>query len=233
MAFAGPHSPHSLIPRPPLKRDATHFDSDSLKTDPTDHSTDLLPAMSTVHAPLMPRLMPITMAPTLPSRASAPLAFLETVDRIEINETVERDGVTYYVMDVFLQHHSSRIPTNKSEQTRLSNAQPDYRVEHRFNDFADLRYQVWSYAQRKHESSTSCGYCDEYMHFIVHSLSQPRLLVKIGTGVSKRKQLLATFCNEFIAMAIGAKIASRSRNFTCDGYQAIPYIIERVFRKRL
>lgn len=192
--------------------------------------------MSTAHAPLMPRLTPMELAPTLPSRASAPLSFLETVDRVEINETAERDGVVYYVLEVYLQHHSSRIPTNKSEQTRVNPAQPDYRVEHRFNDFADLRYQVWSYAQRKHAdhaSSAACGYCDAYMHFIVHAMAQPRLLVRIGTGVNKRKHLLASFCNEFIAMAIGAKTALRARNLSCDGYQAIPYIVERFFRKRV
>jgi hypothetical protein len=228
MAFAD-DSPYSLIPRPPPTRDSV--DSDLLRTGPTDHSSDLVPAMSTAYAPLMPRLMLITMAPSLPSRASVPLAFLKTVDAIEINETVERNGVTYYVMDVFLQHHSSHIPTSKSEQTR--NVQPDYRIEHRFNDFADLRYQVWSYAQRKHDNSATCGFCDKYMHFIVHSMSQPRLLVKIGKGVGKRKQLLARFCNEFIAMAIGAKMVSRSRNFRCDSYQAIPYIIECFIRKSL
>lgn len=179
------------------------------------------------------RLLPTTLAPTLPSRASAPLSFLETIDRVEISDTVERDGVVYYVLDVFLEHHSSRIPTNKSRETKMSRVQPDYKVEHRFNDFADLRYQVWSYAQRQHAGSKGCAYCDEYMRFIVHSMSQPRLVVKLGTGVNKRKQLLATFCNEFVAMAIGAKMAGRSRNFTCDGYQAIPYIVERFFRQRV
>ncbi|RLN73308.1 hypothetical protein BBJ28_00012833 [Nothophytophthora sp. Chile5] len=176
-------------------------------------------------------LSPVTIVPTRASKAAAPLSFLEKINRIELNHTTERDGVVYYVVDVFLQHHTSRIPTNKTPETTTNGTRPDYQVERRFNDFANLRYQVWAYAQRKHEEACDCKYCSKYMSFIVHSLSQPRLVVKLGTGVETRKKLLTTFCNAFIDMAIGGKTEPRPRNITCDGYQAIPYVVERFFRK--
>ncbi|KAH7477274.1 hypothetical protein PRIC1_001288 [Phytophthora ramorum] len=182
---------------------------------------------------LMPHLQslsPVTLTPTRVSKASAPLSFLEKIDRIEINRTAMRGGVVYYVLDVFLEHSTSRIPTNKTAKT-ASTGRPDYQLERRFNDFANLRYQVWAYAQRKHQDGSACKYCDAFMSYIVHSMSQPRLFVKLATGVDTRKKLMATFCNEFISMTIGGKTEPRPRNIACDGFQAIPYVMERFFRK--
>ncbi|KAF4320396.1 hypothetical protein BBO99_00004317 [Phytophthora kernoviae] len=131
--------------------------------------------------------------------------------------------------DVFLEHNTSRIPTNK-KASKTAN-RPDYQLERRFNDFANLRYQVWVYAQRKHQDDCMCNYCSTFMSYIVHSMSQPRLFVKLATGVDMRKKLMATFCNSFLAMTLGGKTESRLRNITCDGYQAIPYVMEHFFRK--
>ncbi|KAG1702424.1 hypothetical protein DVH05_009375 [Phytophthora capsici] len=177
-------------------------------------------------------LSPVTITPTRALKASAPLSFLEKIDHVEINRTIVRDGVVYYVLDVFLEHSTSRIPTNKTAKVATANGRPDYQLERRFNDFADLRYQVWAYAQRKHqEGCTSCKYCDAFMSYIVHSMSQPRLLVKWATGVDSRKRLMTTFCNEFLSMTIRSKTESRSRNSTCDGFQSIPYVVQHFFCK--
>ncbi|KAL3669792.1 hypothetical protein V7S43_005171 [Phytophthora oleae] len=185
-------------------------------------------ATSTMMPHLQP-LSPVTVTPTRAFKASAPLSLLEKIDHVEINHTIVRDGVVYYVLDVFLEHSTSRIPTNKTAKT-TANGRPDYQLERRFNDFADLRYQVWAYAQRKHqEGCTSCKYCDAFMSFIVHSMSQPRLLVKLTTGVDSRKKLMVTFCNEFLSMTIGSKTESRPRNITCDGLQSIPYLVQHFF----
>ncbi|KAL7687281.1 hypothetical protein Plhal304r1_c023g0079681 [Plasmopara halstedii] len=54
------------------------------------------------------------------------------------------------------------------------------------------------------------------MSFIVHSMSQPRLLVKLATGVSTRKKLMTTFCNEFLRMTIRGASERRSCNISCD-----------------
>ncbi|KAL3672220.1 hypothetical protein V7S43_002882 [Phytophthora oleae] len=187
--------------------------------------------MPTMVVPHLQPLSPVTITPTLSSKASEPLAFLAKIDRVEISHTIERDGVVYYVLDVFLEHSTSRIPTLKTVKAAPS-GRPDYQLERRFTDFADLRYQVWAYAQRKHEEGcTCCKYCDAFMSYIVHSMSQPRLLVKLVTGVDTRKKLLGTFCNEIVSMTLGGRSEPRPHNVECDGFQAIPYLVQRFFEK--
>ncbi|KAL7692375.1 hypothetical protein Plhal304r1_c006g0022791 [Plasmopara halstedii] len=171
----------------------------------------------------------VTMIPTRISRASVPLSFLSKIDFIKISHTIVRGGVVYYVLDVHLEHNTSRIPTNKTAKATTSD--PDYQLERRFNDFANLRYQVWAYAQRRHLNGRTCKYCETFMSFIVHSMSQPRLLVKLATGVSTRKKLMTTFCNEFLRMTIRGASERRSCNISCDGYQYIPYVLERFLRR--
>ncbi|KAK1932209.1 hypothetical protein P3T76_012203 [Phytophthora citrophthora] len=175
------------------------------------------------------RLTPVPLEPTLSSKAAAPLSFLETIDRVEINSTVERNDVVYYVLDVFLLHHTSRIPTLNTPTANAS--QPDYQVMHRFSEFADLRYQAWVYAQRKHEDGHICKYCNKYMHFILYSLAQPRLYVKLAAGVERRKKVLKNFCNAFVDMALKSKTEPNLRDAMCDGCQAIPHLVECFLRR--
>ncbi|GMF33638.1 unnamed protein product [Phytophthora lilii] len=188
-------------------------------------------ATMTAAVPHLQPLSPVTITPTRSSKASEPLSFLAKIDRVEINHTTERDGVVYYVLDVFLEHSTSRIPTLKTAAKTSASGRPDYQLERRFNDFADLRYQVWAYAQRKHEEGCTYKYCDAFMSYIVHSMSQPRLFVKLATGVDTRKKLMATFCNEFISMTLGGKTEPRSRNCECEGFLTIPYLVQRFFEK--
>lgn len=210
------HLPHQLTP---------------MSSDSTVTMTATNPPMFTTLVPHLQPLSPVTITPTLSSNASEPLAFLSKIDRVEINHTTERDGVVYYVLDVFLEHSTSHIPTLKAVKTSPS-GRPDYQLERRFTAFADLRYQVWAYAQRKHEEvCTCCKYCDAFMGYIVHSMSQPRLLVKLVTGVDTRKKLLTTFCNEIIDITLGGGSEPRPRNVDCDGFQAIPYLVQHFFQK--
>lgn len=202
-------------------------------------------------------LTPVSLVPKRPTRAAAPLAFLDTIDAVEINRTVERDGVTYFVLDVYLKHYSSRIPTiqmrekqqqqqhhhqfhheNQShhpaaadDSTSYRMDEPDYQLEKRFSDFADLRYHVWVHAQK--QSECQCAYSREFMDFIVYSLAQPRLLVKLATTTSMRKKLFTTFCNEFLRIAVhGGSGRRREVHSDCDVLQIIPTLLERFFRKQ-
>ncbi|EGZ18792.1 hypothetical protein PHYSODRAFT_315355 [Phytophthora sojae] len=183
--------------------------------------------MSTTDLRSLHQLSKVELLPTRSSELSATLSFLEKIDHIEINGTTERNGVVYYRVEVFLQHSMSRIPTVKA--TAVAD-HPDYQLERRFSDFANLRYQVWMYAQRKHEDDQSCEYCGEFMSYIVHSLSQPRSLVKLVTGVNARKKLLVAFCNTFIEKTIAGKTDLQMRNSKCTGLQTIPHIVEDFFR---
>lgn len=195
--------------------------------------------------PSIPKLTPVSLVPKRPTRAAAPLAFLDTIDAVEINKTIERDGVTYFVLDVYLKHYTSRIPTNQlkekhqhqhSHQPTAGNAstqyrmdEPDYQLEKRFSDFADLRYHVWVHAQK--QSECQCAYSRAFMTFIVHSYAQPRLLVRLATTTGLRKKLFTTFCNEFLRLAVhGGR--RREIHSDCDVLQTIPTLMERFFRKQ-
>jgi len=185
--------------------------------------------------PSIPALAPVNLIPNRLTRAAAPLAFLETIDAVEINHTVERDGVVYFVLDVYLKHYTSRIPTNQLKQkqqqqqqqhsatstpaTQYRKDEPDYQLEKRFSDFADLRYHVWVYAQRQCENE--CAYSQAFMNFIVHSYAQPRLLVRLATTTGMRKKLFATFCNEFLRIAVRGR-QSTAGHTGCDVLRRSP-----------
>ncbi|KAH7485314.1 hypothetical protein KRP22_006466 [Phytophthora ramorum] len=171
--------------------------------------------------PSLQQLSKVAVMPTRFSNISAPLAFLEKIHHVEINTTTEHAGVVYYQLGVYLKHNDSHIPTVK---VTTCGEQPDYQLDKRFSDFASLRHDVWFHAQRKHEDGNRCEYCGDFMSYIVHSMSQPRLFVKLATSVDARKKLLGRFCNAFIENTLGDKSS-------CSGYQSIPHIVERFFRQ--
>ncbi|GMF40057.1 unnamed protein product [Phytophthora lilii] len=174
------------------------------------------------------QLSKVALLPTRSSDSSAALSFLEKIDHVEIDGATERNGVVYYKVEVFLKHSISHIPTVKA--TEISD-QPDYQLERRFSDFANLRFQVWMYAQRRHEGGHVCKYCAGFMSYIVHSMSQPRSFVKLVTGVNTRKKLLAAFCNAFLTRTLGDTADFRQREITCSGNQSIPHVVEEFFRQ--
>lgn len=199
--------------------------------------------MVSVTMPHAPPLAPVCLLPRRPSRAIEPLAFLQKIDAIEINHTVERNGVVYFVLDVYLKHFTSRIPTNQKLASPTSSpasssecsktqrrGKPDYQIEKRFSDFADFRYRIWVYAQKNH--GCKCTYCDDFMDFIVYSFAQPRLLVRLATSTKLRKKLFTTFSNEFVRLATKNEQLQRPRDFQCDGFQNIPALVEDFFRER-
>ncbi|KAI9905757.1 hypothetical protein PsorP6_013874 [Peronosclerospora sorghi] len=83
-----------------------------------------------------PPLAPVVVEPLRCSVASSSLLFLSHINHIEIQHTVERDGVTYYVLEVYLFHYNSRLPTTVNNP-RMAAAHdretqaPDFRVERR------------------------------------------------------------------------------------------------------
>lgn len=182
-------------------------------------------------------LSPVCVIPRRRSLAIEPLEFLQKIAAIEINHTVERNGIVYFVLDVYLKHFTSRIPTNQKKsalespfsKTQQRRAKPDYQIEKRFSDFADFRYNVWLHAQKNH--GCKCAYCDEFMDYIVYKMAQPRLLVRLATTTSMRKKLFTTFCNEFVRLAIKDEQLQRPQNVQCRGFQAIPSLVERFFRE--
>ncbi|KAE8879651.1 hypothetical protein PF005_g28624 [Phytophthora fragariae] len=76
--------------------------------------------MPTPYMQSLQHLSKVELLPTRSSELSATLSFLEKIDHIEINGTTERNGVVYYQVDVFLQHHTSHILTIKIPQSPIT-----------------------------------------------------------------------------------------------------------------
>jgi hypothetical protein len=232
-----PHRPLQLVTRKRSHRDVT--DASGGKEDAVSSTDSMSTASSTVSMPHAPPLSPVVVEPQRWSTSTNSLSFLTSVDHIEINETVERNGVMYYVMDVFLFHCNSRLPTNinnprrasasfssSSSRSRVSSVSstPDFRVERRYTDFARLRAQVRCWACM--DAVVMCDYCNEIIKYTRFELRQPRFLVKLVTGVPARKKILASFINDFVTLAQLPNL----RNHRCEAREHVPTLLESFLR---
>ncbi|TYZ66157.1 hypothetical protein PybrP1_005975, partial [[Pythium] brassicae (nom. inval.)] len=151
-----------------------------------------------------PPLHPVVLEPEYTPPTSPPaITFLERIDRVEINETRERDGVTYYVLDVFLRRCDSRLPTvlagfRHGSSAARARTTPDYQVERRFSDFRHLRADV--FGETLIDPQFVCAYCVEFVLYVRLSLQQPRAITKFTTGPARRKTMLASFLNDFVRL---------------------------------
>ncbi|CEG50497.1 hypothetical protein L915_17624 [Plasmopara halstedii] len=181
-----------------------------------------------------PPLTPVPVEPLRWSTASFSLSFLSNIDRIEFNETVDRNGVTYYVVEVYQFHYNSRLPTNvnnpRMAATSLSddNEQqgPDYRVERRYSDFSKLRHQikVWTCPN----AQFMCQYCYEFGRYMRFKLRQPRLLTALtSNNVEKRKKMLQNFMKDFVDLA---QNPSKNSVHRCEAHQHVPALLESFLR---
>jgi hypothetical protein len=180
-----------------------------------------------------PPLTPVRVEPLRWSASSFSLSFLSNIDRLEINETVERAGVTYYVLEVYQFHYNSRLPTNVNNPrmavTRLSDSgdacEPDYRVERRYSDFVKLRHQVklWTCPN----AQFTCQFCYEYGRYMRFKLRQPRLLASLSHNVEKRKDMLQEFMTDFVDLA---QNPSKNTIHRCEAHQHVPALLESFLR---
>ncbi|KAF1332433.1 hypothetical protein FI667_g3511, partial [Globisporangium splendens] len=178
-----------------------------------------------------PRLQPKTLEPHRCSTATAPLAFLANIEKIEINETRVRNGVTYYVLDVYLFHYNSRLPAilnnprrALAQQTPIEGRKPDYQVEHRYSEFSLLREQAFDWSCMNPQFV--CDYCNEFIIYIRFELCQPRFLTKFTTSKSQRKKILQSFITSFIRLAQYKGYHNRE----CNAHEHIPHLVERFVR---
>jgi len=178
-----------------------------------------------------PHLLPVPLEPVRRSRAIVPLAFLRTIERVEINETRVRDGVTYYVLDVYLYHFNTRLPTilNNPRHAALSTSpvkatKPDYQVERRFSEFRQLRAQVYKLVCMN--PRFRCRHCSEFVAYVRFNPSQPNARVKIATGTERRKTILSKFINDFLEMAQSKVKQSRK----CVANDHIPHLVKAFVR---
>lgn len=185
--------------------------------------------------PRAPPLSPVLLEPLRWSTATCALSFLSNIERVEIRDAIVREGVTYYIVNVYLFHYNSRLPTNvnnprlASQRASVSGSsstasEPDFVVERRYSDFEKLRAQVrcWSCM----DAVLLCDYCHEIVKYTRFRLRQPRLYVKLATNVQQRKRILERFLNDFVALAQ----YPNNKSHRCEAREHVPTLIESFIR---
>ncbi|TMW63710.1 hypothetical protein Poli38472_002651 [Pythium oligandrum] len=174
----------------------------------------------------------------------SPTKKLRAIDHIEINHFHQRQGVTYYVLDVFTQpagdalyassiqvdtlrqrdHHSplghpSELTGGEHDNLEL---QPVNQVERRFSAFEALRNRLSESLETFHPEP--CVYCDEFIAFLAQSADQPGLLVKLTTGAPQRPPILERFINRLVQLA-STDVDERAAA-ACDARSVLPQLVE-------
>ncbi|POM68228.1 hypothetical protein PHPALM_15638 [Phytophthora palmivora] len=182
-----------------------------------------------VELPTVPRLQGLQHSLQLDLEAhrrwnsSLSLGFLNSVDRIEINETRIEDKTVYYTLEVYLSLPTSRLPTSPDACSPRHHAtHPTFKVERCFTEFEELRENVLKSVSRMPQCT--CQYCMDFLVYIRYKFSQPRGIVKLTSGTEKRKQILATFINDFVAM--GQRRAPTLGKRKCEAQKLVPAMVE-------
>jgi hypothetical protein len=192
---------------------------------------DMLPVKSGGAKISLMCLTPASVQPHRFSKATAPVEYLSQIEHIRINETILRDNVTYYVIDIFFQHHENRIPTNKHKRKGSPRVRedPDVRIERRYSEFIALRQSIYLNAQLRHRMW--CNYCGAICRYIMFSIMQPRFVTKIGTSAHVRTKILTKFTSKVVELVRKWKDSNGGR--WCEGYEYLPSIVERFIRDDL
>lgn len=192
-------------------------------------------------------LQPLRMWPCQYTRASDSLAFLKTVDRVEVRGVVKRHGGPHFVLAVFLHNPEVRIPTSRLSITRKSSVadereaseaaapppprEPDYEVERRFAEFEKLRYNIWVHAQQPRPRS-GCVYCEDITAFVGDYNRKPSTVRdRLLSTRSRQKDVMQAYVNRMVTLAIG-KAGDGQRSPTCHGFDHIPSRLVRFLKKR-
>ncbi|OWY96511.1 hypothetical protein PHMEG_00033205 [Phytophthora megakarya] len=152
-------------------------------------------------------------------KAPFALEFLKTVSHVDIQKTrSSEDGAVLYKLEVHLQSTNQ----SDSKSTTACETLTSYLLERSFTDFENLRQKV-------HDVVTAlpqcpCQYCFDFILYIRYKFKQPRSMVKLSTGVDKRKQILSTFVNEFVVMA--KRRVQKSGKRKCQAQELVPIILE-------
>ncbi|GMF19448.1 unnamed protein product [Phytophthora lilii] len=156
---------------------------------------------------------------------SLSVGFLNSVDRIEINAArTGEDKVVYYALEVYLSLPASRLPTSPTDASspRCHATRPTFKVERCFTEFEELRGNVMSCVSSMPQCT--CQYCMDFLVYIRYKYSQPRGIVKLMSGTEKRKEILATFINDFVIM--GQRRAPKLRKRKCEAQKLVPAMLE-------
>ncbi|KAG6620095.1 Phox homologous domain [Phytophthora cinnamomi] len=159
---------------------------------------------------------------------SLSVGFLNSVDRVEINETrVGEDKAVRYALEVYLSLPASRLPASPCDPADASSprhhaTRPTFKVERCFAEFETLREDVLSAVSTMPQCT--CQYCMDFLVYIRYKYSQPRGIVKLTAGTEKRRQILTAFINDFVIM--GQRRAPKLGKRKCEAQKLVPAMLE-------
>ncbi|KAG6615262.1 Phox homologous domain [Phytophthora cinnamomi] len=157
--------------------------------------------------------------------------FLNSVSRIDIHKThCQWDNVVLYELEIHRNPTSPRQAalqsdpndTTPSNQNSNFEAQALYSVVRSFFDFEVLRGKIVEALGILPQCT--CQYCVEFVLYTRYKWGQPRGVVKITTGVRKRKKLLAAFIRDVLAM--GKRRVKKTGKYKCHAQEIVPSILE-------
>lgn len=148
------------------------------------------------------------------SRGSSFASPLQRVEYVEVQAKLRRGGRSLYVVDVYLQRRSERqrlsdcaysAPATSSFSKQAladlmrAERESDYRVEHRFSDFVELRARLQALV--RHARPSACTDCRALEALAARKRYMALPLRRVFSTERARRELLAGFVNDALDMA--------------------------------
>ncbi|GAB9473447.1 hypothetical protein Gpo141_00010597 [Globisporangium polare] len=166
-------------------------------------------------------------------------ATLNRIEFLEVAKKVKRDGVSYYVIDVYLhrsehQRRSSESAYTPTAAARISGSdlidfmlnerEPDYQIEHRFADFRELKNSLQVVAE---QHAPECVHCQTLSAYLMHADNQSWTVKRLLKSTSSRQELLSKFVNGVLSLTS----ESEANNRLCLANDQVMEMVE-AFLKR-
>lgn len=173
-------------------------------------------------------LSPLQLTNILPERYSQGLAYitlLKKVASLRVGSFVRRNGLLYYVIDVYFHKPSSRIPTRviRSDSDTHGRA-PDFQVERRFSEFTKLRSKAYRLAQTSH-NLMRCGLCDDIVNSTLLGSDQPKSYMAFLLTQRAIAPILTQFLRNLMRIVVCSRGRGDEANRECEAREQIPHFL--------
>lgn len=161
--------------------------------------------------------------------AAKAVQFLRSIDKVDILNTQENGGVTYFTLEICIKPTAPLLPSDQADQKGAPSSSEQgvapisYTVQRHFSDFERLRQSVYDGISVLPQCA--CEYCTAFLLYIRFDSKQPCGLVKLVGSTSKRKQALAAFLNEFIRMG-ERRVSVKAGKRECSAQEVVPGLLE-------
>lgn len=219
-----------------LLSDASPHHSDSSEDSEDSDAVDL----QTLSAPVPVNLYGRFRSESGASSGSQGSATLNRIEFLEVTKKIKRDGVNFYVVDVYLyrtehQRRSSESAYVPTAAARISGSdlidfmlherEPDYQVEHRFADFRELKNALQVVAE---QHADQCVYCQTLNAYLNHNDNQSWTVKRFIKTTASRQELLAKFVNGVLSLTS----ESDANNRLCLANEEVIEMVEAFLRRR-